>query len=681
MSSLGRGSISFAPEDESLLAERQQHHAEHDGEDWPALRRRRSSITNQLSALTEIGGVNSIRSFARSWQRAAGFVEVIPQRPSFVFAPDQEPIAGLGHRESIQYGRSDVEAPQPHARTSLLRQHFEASTPVPEHAIASDAGSPSPGASGGAQQHGTDYFRERALERKSIDDGDLTRSFRVGSGTHRSSIFAVPPHLATPPLMGSYGSYQSYGTIDSGADEGTRPSMAQAGVLWRQQQEAGVNVPDGELAPILVKEVEEDGKIILTVEGQSTLPQTIFNATNVLIGVGLLSLPMGIKYAGWICGIICLFLCAAVTSWTARLLARCMDLDPIVITFSDLAYISYGARARLATSVLFTLELLAACVALIVLFADSLDLLLPGVLSVTEWKILCSIIMIPLNFLPLRFLSFTSIIGIVCCFGIVTIILIDGFVKQTTPGSLIEPATTYLFPANWLTLPLSFGLLMSPWGGHSVFPNIYRDMRHPHKFGRAVTITFSFTFLLDAITAVAGILMFGDGVLDEITSNILAESSYPRALTYLLCALIAIIPLTKIPLNARPIITTAEVLTGLHQQAVATENVVGGNALVGRSMYFRGIAKVVVRIVIVLLFLVISIVFPAFDSIMAFMGSALCFTICVTLPLLFYLKLFGHEMTPSEKLLQYTVLTISITLSTIGTVWAFLPRELLIPDA
>lgn len=126
--------------------------------------------------------------------------------------------------------------------------------------------------------------------------------------------------------------------------------------------------------------------------------------------------------------------------------------------------------------------------------------------------------------------------------------------------------------------------------------------------------------------------MFGDGVLDEITSNLIAESAYPRALTILLCTLIAIIPLTKIPLNARPIITTAEVLTGLHQQAVATDAVVGGggHVLVGRSMYFRGIAKVVVRVVIVLLFLVIAIVFPAFDAIMAFMGSALCFTICVT---------------------------------------------------
>ncbi len=136
---------------------------------------------------------------------------------------------------------------------------------------------------------------------------------------------------------------------------------------------------------------------------------------SVLIGVGLLSLPMGIRYAGWICGMTALLLCAVVTGWTAKLLTKCMDLDPSLITFSDLAFISFGRNARIATSVLFTLELLAACVALIVLFADSLDLLFPGVMTVTGWKVFCALVLMPLNFLPLRFLSFTSVIGIFSC--------------------------------------------------------------------------------------------------------------------------------------------------------------------------------------------------------------------------------------------------------------------------
>lgn len=124
---------------------------------------------------------------------------------------------------------------------------------------------------------------------------------------------------------------------------------------------------------------------------------------------------MGFKYAGWLCGMLALLGAALATSYTAKLLAKCMDLDPSIITFSDLAYISFGRNARIATSVLFTLELLASCVALIVLFADSMELLFHGVLSVTQWKILFAIILVPLNFLPLRYLSFTSVIGILCC--------------------------------------------------------------------------------------------------------------------------------------------------------------------------------------------------------------------------------------------------------------------------
>lgn len=121
-------------------------------------------------------------------------------------------------------------------------------------------------------------FRDR--ESKALD-GELRRTFSIGSsrGTP-SSIFAIPPQLATPDIVGSYGSFRDYGAISSEDDDGfgERDSMSQAAELWRQQQMSG-NMPDGETQPILVKEVEQDdGKIVLTVKGQSTLPQTIFNS-------------------------------------------------------------------------------------------------------------------------------------------------------------------------------------------------------------------------------------------------------------------------------------------------------------------------------------------------------------------------------------------------------------------
>ena len=56
-------------------------------------------------------------------------------------------------------------------------------------------------------------------------------------------------------------------------------------------------------------------------------------------------------------------------------------------------------------------------------------------------------------------------------------------------------------------------------------------------------------YLLDALIAVAGFLMFGQKVHEEVTSNILMSKGYPHALSVCIVVFIAIIPLTKIPLK------------------------------------------------------------------------------------------------------------------------------------
>lgn len=224
-----------------------------------------------------------------------------------------------------------------------------------------------------------------------------------------ADIFSFAPHLASP-LSHSYGT--SYGTLSSTISDTARGHAAK---LYQEQQLQGAQAGDKERESLLVRQVErEDGTKTNVVIGQSTLPQTVFNSVNVLIGVGLLSLPLGIKYAGWLVGMLFLVFSAVVTRYTARLLAICLDAEPTLVTYADVAYISFGRKARLVTSLLFSLELVAACVALVVLFADSLDALIPGY-GALQWKLLCGVILVPLNFLPLRLLSVSSILGIFCC--------------------------------------------------------------------------------------------------------------------------------------------------------------------------------------------------------------------------------------------------------------------------
>ena len=205
-----------------------------------------------------------------------------------------------------------------------------------------------------------------------------------------------------------------------------------------------------------------------------------------------------------------------------------------------------------------------------------------------------------------------------------------------------------------------------------MFPNIYRDMRHPYKYRKGVNITYVFTFIIDLGMGCAGILMFGDYVREEITSNIFITAGYPQALSVFIAICIAIVPLTKVPLNARPIISTLEVLLGLDNRSL------GASASVtGMSGLNRGIFKFILRIVVIIIFVLIAIVFPSFDRIMTLLGSVACFSICIILPLAFHLKLFGKEIGKAEKTLNWALIVLSTIMAVVSTVFACLPKDLI----
>lgn len=335
----------------------------------------RSSISIRLNSLTQAGGVNSIENFARSWQRAAGFVEIPPRQPSFLAAEQDD--------DWVSSRLSEADS-SPAQNKSLLRQQLE------------QEGEPSE----------PTFDEENALSRQNSPGkgGDKSRG-------RENDLIGHAPYLSSP-FASKYDGI--YGSLTSRVNES---SVRHAGRLFDQQQAVGIQDPDKEHDPLLRKRVQrEDGKVIEVVVGQSTLPQTVFNSVNVLVGVGLLSLPLGFRYAGWIVGFLFFLLSALVTRYTAGILAKCLDVDQSLVTFADIAYAAFGSKARIITSVIFFFELIAACVALVVLFADSLDALIPG-WGVLEWKILCGVIIVPLSFVPLRLLSFTSVLGILSCFG------------------------------------------------------------------------------------------------------------------------------------------------------------------------------------------------------------------------------------------------------------------------
>lgn len=609
------------------------------GYDENGLRRRRSSIAMRFNSIRQMGGPNSIDNFVNSFQRAAAFHAITPVRRGSVTRPSGTEDEEAGQTQE----RAQAERSQRPALKSLLSEQMLGAPPQPSHRESSDSAA-----------------RADATETTSL----LPAISNQPSMSVRSRFGSDAQNLG-----------MSYGSISSKL---SRVARRRASILIAEQIEASrraVDMPDEYKDDIAEREVERetlpDGEVIERIVGESTVPMTVFNSINILIGVGILALPLAVRYSGWILGMSSLLLAAVVTAYTAKLLAKCLDTNSASTTYGDIAFLALGTWGRGLIETLFVMELTAANVALVILFADSLNSLIPAV-SILTWKIIVAVGLIPLNFVPLKTLSVTSVLGICCVMGVIALVLTDGIIKPHAPGSIREVAKTYAFPINIKTIPLSLGLFMAPWGGHSVFPAIYKDMRHPKKYGKAVRTSYSVVLVLNLVMAIVGYLMFGEATRDEVTSNILSSKSYPHAIAIVIVVFIAIIPITKIPLSSRPVMDTMNKKFYIDLRQMDAK----ARAYSERALSHR-LGRGSIAVATNLLQLAVSIFFPDFDSIMALMGSALCFTICVILPCTFYLKIFwgSDEVKMPEKILCFFLIGICSVLAVLGTVFACLPKE------
>ncbi|RIA84470.1 transmembrane amino acid transporter protein [Glomus cerebriforme] len=396
----------------------------------------------------------------------------------------------------------------------------------------------------------------------------------------------------------------------------------------------------------------------------SNFRQSIFNSCNILIGIGILALPLGFHYSGWIIGLLLFAFCLAVTNYTAKVLAKCLDYDEGLYTYADMGAAAFGHNARLSISILFTLELIASATALVILVGDSLHTIFPDT-SIVLLKVIAWMIMTPLTFIAIRYLSYFSLLGILSAMSLVTVIIIDGFVKHEKPGSLIDHMETEIWPA-WSSLPMSFGLIMAGFTGHAVFPTVYRDMQNPKQYPRMVNITYAVTTVVYLLLAVCGYLMFGDTTMQEITQNIMLIDGYWRPLNNFVIWLVAINPIAKYALTLNPINLTLELS---YYSSPCIEGWLNSGR--GRRTALKAVSRILVSTLVVL----VAVNFPQFDRIMGVLGSFFSYTISAIFPCVCHLKLFGPMLKWKEYLLNVFIIFICGILSALGTIWAFLPTD------
>lgn len=71
-----------------------------------------------------------------------------------------------------------------------------------------------------------------------------------------------------------------------------------------------------------------------------------------LVGIGLLSMPLAFSYAGWIGGTLMLIGFSYITCTTAKLLSRLIFADHSLVGYTDIGKAAFGPAAGGAINVL-----------------------------------------------------------------------------------------------------------------------------------------------------------------------------------------------------------------------------------------------------------------------------------------------------------------------------------------
>ena len=399
--------------------------------------------------------------------------------------------------------------------------------------------------------------------------------------------------------------------------------------------------------------------------GESTVPQTIFNSMNTLIGIGMLSLPFGFRLSGWIFGTIILASSSYITGMTAKMLGRILKRYPSLNSYGDIAEqtghkSSIGSKtAHYVVTAIFIVDLLGALVELVILFGDSFFLLYPQIPK-PAYKAILILASFCLSFLLLSTLSFLSLLGLLCTNALIVILIICGFFTSNSPGSLLHPSATSWWPKSAMEVFMSLGIFFAPWGGHPVFPELYRDMRHPLKYPKVANTSFFLVFDLNYLVAVAGYLMFGSQCEDSITKNLMSNANFPLWVTPAICILMGLLPISKIPLLAKPVVNVYESYFHLGSSTIVVKN--------GQREENYSTGQIVSRMVFFAFMLAMSLVFTLFGKVLAFLGSAVVFTMCMTCPLLFYLVLMKDQITSFQRTLLYIGVAVGSVCSVVGTI-------------
>ncbi|KEH19717.1 putative amino acid transporter, transmembrane domain-containing protein [Medicago truncatula] len=361
--------------------------------------------------------------------------------------------------------------------------------------------------------------------------------------------------------------------------------------------------------------------------GGTSFFKTCFNGLNALAGIGILSMPYAVSQGGWL-SFMLLIIFAMICWYTALLLERCMNQQPLIKSYADIGEVAFGYKGRVVIASFIYVELFLIAVELLILEGDNLEKLFPNMSftiigvkigSKSGFMLITALIILPTTWLrSLGALAYISVGGVVA-----SVILIGCVVWVGEVDGVGFHERGKLVNLGGLTTAMS--LFAFCYCAHALMPTICNSMNDRKQFSKVLLVCFVASTIIYGTVAILGYMMFGDHLKSQITLNLPTNKISTKIAIYTTI----VNPFTKYAIVITPIINAIEEKWHLCK---------------------RRPVSILVRTSIVVSSVIVALFVPFFGYIMAFIGAFLSVAISLLFPCLCYLKMhkaarrFGLEL-------------------------------------
>lgn len=210
--------------------------------------------------------------------------------------------------------------------------------------------------------------------------------------------------------------------------------------------------------------------------------------------MGQLSTPYAVEKGGWASTLLLVGL-GVICAYTSHILGKCLEKNPKLTSYVDIGNQAFGSKGRFLVATFIYMEIFMSLVSYTISLHDNLIIVFLGthlklklaILSTSQLLTLVAVLIA----LPSLWIRDLSSISFLSSLGILMSLLIFVCVSVTAIFGGFQANNNHSIPVFKLhNIPSISGLYVFGYGGHVVFPDLYKSMKDPSKFTKVCIIVF-----------------------------------------------------------------------------------------------------------------------------------------------------------------------------------------------